>query len=143
MRIFHALCACRENSKKRDVRTSNIEAAKAVADSVRTSLGPRGMDKMVWPSGACSHLAWRCLSPAHSFIVRNVDSIRHIALSCHQLNKRIVFKVQVFFAQVVLPDGEVLITNDGATILNKMTVMHPAAKMLVELSKSQVRLDIE
>jgi chaperonin GroEL (HSP60 family) len=38
---------CRENAKKKDVRTSNIEAAKAVADSIRTSLGPRGMDKMV------------------------------------------------------------------------------------------------
>ena len=62
----------------------NIEAAKAVADAVRTSLGPRGMDKMV--------------------------------------------------AQA---DGEVIITNDGATILNKMQVEQPAAKMLVELSKSQ------
>lgn len=36
-------------------------------------------------------------------------------------------------------NGEVIITNDGATILNKMTVAHPAAKMLVELAKSQVR----
>ena len=35
-------------------------------------------------------------------------------------------------------DGEVIITNDGATILQKMTVTQPAAKMLVELSKSQV-----
>jgi T-complex protein 1 subunit delta len=39
-----------------------------------------------------------------------------------------------------LENGEVLITNDGATILSKMKVMHPAAKMLVELSQSQ---DIE
>lgn len=37
----------RESAKKKDVRTMNIEAAKAVADAVRTSLGPRGMDKMV------------------------------------------------------------------------------------------------
>lgn len=74
----------RDNSKKKDVRIMNIEAAKAVADAVRTSLGPRGMDKMV--------------------------------------------------AQA---DGEVIITNDGATILNKMMVEQPAAKMLVELSKSQ------
>ncbi len=36
------------------------------------------------------------------------------------------------------PNGEVIITNDGATILQKMTVTQPAAKMLVELSKSQV-----
>ena len=40
---------------------------------------------------------------------------------------------------MVQPDGEVLITNDGATILQKMTVQHPAAKMLVDLSKSQAR----
>ncbi|KAI8469132.1 MAG: chaperonin complex component [Monoraphidium minutum] len=73
-----------DNAKKRDVREFNIEAAKAVADSVRTSLGPRGLDKMV-----------------------------------------------------VASNGEVLITNDGATILNKMCVQQPAAKMLVELAKSQ------
>ncbi len=40
--------------------------------------------------------------------------------------------------QVSQPGGEVIITNDGATILNKMTVLQPAAKMLVELAKSQV-----
>ncbi|KAG2423719.1 hypothetical protein HXX76_015109 [Chlamydomonas incerta] len=74
----------KESSRKKDVRTSNIEAAKAVADAVRTSLGPRGMDKMV-----------------------------------------------------AAANGEVIITNDGATILQKMTVTQPAAKMLVELSKSQ------
>eukprot|EP00199_Chlamydomonas_sp_CCMP681_P000898 CAMPEP_0119110492 /NCGR_PEP_ID=MMETSP1180-20130426/30097_1 /TAXON_ID=3052 ORGANISM="Chlamydomonas cf sp, Strain CCMP681" /NCGR_SAMPLE_ID=MMETSP1180 /ASSEMBLY_ACC=CAM_ASM_000741 /LENGTH=531 /DNA_ID=CAMNT_0007096859 /DNA_START=18 /DNA_END=1613 /DNA_ORIENTATION=+ len=74
----------KESAKKKDVRTTNIESAKAVADAVRTSLGPRGMDKMV-----------------------------------------------------SAPNGEVIITNDGATILQKMTVTQPAAKMLVELSKSQ------
>jgi T-complex protein 1 subunit delta len=39
---------------------------------------------------------------------------------------------------VAAAGGEVIITNDGATILNKMTVTQPAAKMLVELAKSQV-----
>lgn len=39
--------------------------------------------------------------------------------------------------QVCQPNGEVVITNDGATILNKMTVTQPAAKMLVELARSQ------
>eukprot|EP00899_Mesostigma_viride_P008682 jgi/Mesvir1/17815/Mv12911-RA.1 len=73
-----------DTKRKDDVRTSNIMAAKAVADAVRTSLGPRGMDKMLQ-----------------------------------------------------LANGEVIITNDGATILNKMDVTSPAAKMLVELSKSQ------
>jgi hypothetical protein len=45
--------------------------------------------------------------------------------------------------QVVQPDGEVLITNDGATILQKMTVQHPSAKMLVDLSRSQVCTRVE
>lgn len=66
---------------------SNISAAKAVASAVRTSLGPRGMDKMI------------------------VDA-----------------------------RNQVVITNDGATILKQMQVVHPTAKMLVELSRSQ---DIE
>ena len=70
--------------KEKDVRLSNIMAAKAIADAIRTSLGPRGMDKMIQKG-----------------------------------------------------DGEVLITNDGATILSTMEVGHPTAKMLVELSKSQ------
>jgi len=77
----------RERVKESDVRTSNIIAAKAVADAVRTSLGPKGMDKMI------------------------------------QSDK-----------------GHVIISNDGATILEQMQVFHPTAKMLVELSKSQ---DIE
>lgn len=70
--------------KQRDVRNGNIIAAKAVADLVRTSLGPKGMDKMITSA-----------------------------------------------------NGEVLITNDGATILDKIEVIHPAAKMLVDMSKAQ------
>lgn len=73
--------------KEKDVRMSNIIAAKGVADAIRTSLGPRGMDKMIQKG-----------------------------------------------------DGEVIITNDGATILSQISVYHPTAKMLVELSQSQ---DIE
>lgn len=76
-----------ERSKGKDVRTSNIVAAKAIANAVRTSLGPRGMDKLLQ-----------------------------------------------------LENGEIIISNDGATILSKMKVLHPAAKMLVNLSQSQ---DIE
>merc|ERR1719277_521739 len=66
------------------IRSSNIQAAKALSDAIRTSLGPRGMDKMIQDA-----------------------------------------------------KGEVTITNDGATILDQMRVIHPAAKMLVELSKAQ------
>jgi len=67
----------KEKDKPESVRTSNIVAAKAVSDSVRTSLGPRGMDKMIQAA-----------------------------------------------------NGEVTVTNDGATILNQMSVVHPTAKMV-------------
>src|SRR4029079_4062525 len=72
----------REN-KGRAAQKNNITAAKIVGDIVKTSLGPRGMDKML------------------------VDSL-----------------------------GDVTITNDGATILKEIDVQHPAAKMLVEISKA-------
>lgn len=74
----------RDKEKPVQIRESNIQAAKAVADSVRTSLGPKGMDKMIQDE-----------------------------------------------------KGDVTITNDGATILKQMKVLHPAARMLVELSKAQ------
>ncbi|XP_059168665.1 T-complex protein 1 subunit delta-like isoform X2 [Physella acuta] len=74
----------KDKDKPSQIRFSNITAGKAVADAIRTSLGPRGMDKMIQSS-----------------------------------------------------NGDVTITNDGATILKQMQVLHPAAKMLVELSKAQ------
>ena len=70
-------------TKGREAQKNNIAAAKIVAEIVHTSLGPRGMDKML------------------------VDSL-----------------------------GDVTITNDGATILKEIDVQHPAAKMLVEISKT-------
>lgn len=76
--------AYKDKSKPADIRLSNINAAKAISDAIRTSLGPRGMDKMIQAG-----------------------------------------------------NGEVTITNDGATILKQMNVIHPAAKMLVELSRAQ------
>ncbi|KAK5117681.1 T-complex protein 1 subunit delta [Meristemomyces frigidus] len=79
--------AFRDREKPTAVRTGNITAARAVADAIRTSLGPRGMDKMI------------------------------------QTGK-----------------GETIITNDGNTMLRGMSVMHPAAKMLVDLANAQ---DIE
>ncbi|CAG8645334.1 14645_t:CDS:10 [Rhizophagus irregularis] len=75
----------KDKEKPVEVRLSNIIAAKAVGDAVRTSLGPKGMDKMIQTGS-----------------------------------------------------GEVVITNDGATILKHMSVLHPAAKMqLVDLSAAQ------
>lgn len=77
----------REGSKRThgsDAQHNNIMAAKAVAEAVRTTLGPKGMDKML------------------------VDSL-----------------------------GDVVITNDGATILKEMDIEHPGAKMIVEVAKTQ------
>lgn len=79
----------REQEKKRRVKGTeaikvNLGAAMAVSTLLRTSLGPKGMDKMI-----------------------------------------------------VGPDGDIIITNDGATIVEKMEVAHPIARLMVELSKSQ------
>ena len=71
-------------SRGRAAQRNNIAAAKIIAEMVRSTLGPRGMDKIL------------------------VDSI-----------------------------GDVIVTNDGATILDKMDVEHPAAKMLIEVAKAQ------
>lgn len=68
----------------REAQHASIMAALAIAESVRSSLGPKGMDKML------------------------VDGF-----------------------------GDVTISNDGATILDEMDVQHPAAKMLVEVAKTQ------
>ena len=70
-------------TKGKDAQKNNIAASKIIAEIIHTSLGPRGMDKML------------------------VDSL-----------------------------GDVTITNDGATILKEIDVQHPAAKMLVEISKT-------
>ncbi len=70
-------------AKGREAQRNNLAAAKLIAELVRTSLGPRGMDKML------------------------VDSM-----------------------------GDVTITNDGATMLKEIDVQHPAAKMMVEISKA-------
>lgn len=68
----------------KEAQKNNIMAAKAVAETVRTTLGPKGMDKMI------------------------VDSV-----------------------------NDVIVTNDGVTILKEMQIEHPAAKMIVEVAKTQ------
>ncbi|OLL22312.1 T-complex protein 1 subunit delta, partial [Neolecta irregularis DAH-3] len=73
-----------DKEKPTSVRASNIAAAKAISNAIRTSLGPKGMDKMIKTA-----------------------------------------------------KGEVIITNDGATILKHMSVLHPAARMLVDVSAAQ------
>jgi len=71
-------------NRGQEAQNSNIAAALAVANAVRSTLGPKGMDKML------------------------IDSI-----------------------------GDIVITNDGATILKEMDIEHPAAKMMVEVAKTQ------
>ncbi len=71
-----------ERTRGKEARSNNIMAAKAIAAAVRTTLGPKGMDKM-------------------------------------------------------LVGGSITITNDGVTILKEMDIEHPAAKMLVEVAKTQ------
>ncbi|MBC8520862.1 MAG: thermosome subunit, partial [Methanomicrobia archaeon] len=73
-----------ERTRGRDAQSRNILAAKTIAAAVKSTLGPKGMDKML------------------------VDSM-----------------------------GDVVITNDGATILKEMDIEHPAAKMMVEIAKTQ------
>ena len=68
----------------RDAQRSNITAARVVGEVLKTTLGPRGMDKMV------------------------IDSL-----------------------------GDITVTNDGAAILDEIDVEHPAAKMVVEVAKTQ------
>lgn len=89
-----------------EVRLSNMNAAKAVSDAVRTSLGPKGMDKMVRPS--------------LPFFPRASSSP-----PADPPPPRWSRGVQIQTAQ-----GEVVITNDGATILKHMAVLHPAARMV-------------
>ncbi len=91
---------------------SHILAARALANTLRTSLGPNGM----------SH-NWR-ISPDTS-VLRLVT-----IASC--LSRGVGMD-----KMMVSQDGEVTITNDGATILSMMDVEHQIAKLLVELSKSQ------
>src|SRR5579859_1607605 len=73
-----------ERQRDKSASSRNIAAARAIADAVRSTLGPRGMDKML------------------------VDSM-----------------------------GDITITNDGVTILKEVDVEHPAAKMIVEVAKTQ------
>src|SRR5512137_1082879 len=73
-----------ERNYGKEAQRSNIAAAKAIAGAVRSTLGPRGMDKML------------------------VDST-----------------------------GDIVITNDGATILSEIAVQHPGAKMVIEVAHTQ------
>mgnify|MGYP003137283934 CR=1 FL=1 len=75
------------NEKKQTAQHNNIRAAKLIADTVRSTLGPAGMDKMMVDGG-----------------------------------------------------GNVIVTNDGATILQQLDVAHPGAKMIVEAANTQESL---
>lgn len=114
------------------MRESNIVAAKAVADAVRTSLGPRGMDKMVPPA----RLTLRGLR-GEGVRSQPPQGHRRRDTAARRLSPLTTPLPSWPAAQISSPKGEVVITNDGATILKQMQVAHPTAKMLVDLSKSQ------
>jgi hypothetical protein len=121
----------REHEKQDDVRTANIEAAKAVADTVRTSLGPMGMDKMVCVGvsvflcggivRAVPLLFWlSCVLLFCAFSRGLLCDLVAVLFSC----------CSVLCSQIVHPSGEVTTTNDGATLLSQMKLVHPTAKMV-------------
>ena len=92
-----------------DVRTQNVMAVAAIANIVKTSLGPVGLDKVrtaAAPEG-------RACAPSRA----------HAGVPCSPL-------AAVCVAQMLVDDmGEVTVTNDGATILKLLEVEHPAAKV--------------
>jgi chaperonin GroEL (HSP60 family) len=73
-----------DRQRGRDARRSNMMAAQIIAEVLKTTLGPKGMDKML------------------------IDSL-----------------------------GDITITSDGATVLDEIDVQHPAAKMMIEVAKTQ------
>ena len=113
----------------------------AVADAVRTSLGPKGMDKMI-QVGAGDETPAPPQAPRPAGCAAEKGP-QEAGLPCLTAVKSAHASCDVTPDACCCAqgkDGEVIITNDGATILSHMSVFHPTAKMLVELSKSQ---DIE
>ena len=101
---------------------SNINACMAVVDTVRTTLGPRGMDKLVHDDRVSSRFgSWRCGVTEG----RPVGRLR----ACWLENG----SSSLWF----LMQGRVTISNDGATIMKLLDIVHPAAKVLADISMSQ------
>ena len=111
-----------ERSKEGDVRQSNIIAGKGVADAIRSSLGPKGMDKMIQSKDGEVIM---CVPPA----------LRLYGAPCVPLSSH--GNPHPPARSTPAPSPTRGSTNDGATIMSHMQVFHPTAKMLVELSKSQ------
>jgi len=104
---------------------SNINACMAVVDTVRTTLGPRGMDKLIHDDkvrrGCCGRkFHWHAFQLPACFD------------DCAPASNASV--PQLFLCGV---QGRVTISNDGATIMKLLEIVHPAAKVLVDISASQ------
>jgi T-complex protein 1 subunit epsilon len=107
-----------------DAHKSNILAAQAVTGILRSSLGPKG----AW-RGAGRARTRECVCVWHARALAGAVVVTRPLGSGAGMDKMLVD-----------PDGGVTITNDGATILQKMQVDHQIAKLIVELSTSQARL---
>uniref|UniRef100_A0A803Y4Z1 T-complex protein 1 subunit eta n=1 Tax=Meleagris gallopavo TaxID=9103 RepID=A0A803Y4Z1_MELGA len=105
---------------------SNINACQVIAEAVRTTLGPRGMDKLIVDDrGECCTAA--SLQQGWESPVRCWGCV-------FQGGKDLVWGLAAFSESLV---GKATISNDGATILKLLDVVHPAAKTLVDIAKSQ------
>ena len=93
---------------------SNINACQFIADAVRTTLGPRGMDKLI-------------VNSSGGFQFGEIIIIR----------SSVSFKLNLIYFHLLVVSGKATISNDGATIISLLDVVHPAAKTLVDISKSQ------
>jgi T-complex protein 1 subunit eta len=107
---------------------SNINACMAVTDAIRTTLGPRGMDKLVIDDRVSALLARLSLIKACSCL--------HWA-GQHFLTMCLLVSLSGLHQHSASVQGQVTISNDGATIMKKLEIVHPAAKVLVDISLSQ------
>ncbi len=104
----------------------------AVADAVRTSLGPKGMDKMV----CHRHVCFVALCVGRCDALRHTLAHTHSHSHSHSLTHT---RTHSLAPQIQSSRGDVTITNDGATILSLMQVLHPAARMVRCVSPCSLR----
>lgn len=105
---------------------SNINACQVIAEAVRTTLGPRGMDKLI-----VDDKGERCTAASLQQSWKSPVRCRGCVF---QGGKDFIWGLASFSESFL---GKATISNDGATILKLLDVVHPAAKTLVDIAKSQ------
>jgi T-complex protein 1 subunit alpha len=114
-----ALAVDGERTSGQDIRQQNVTACMALANIVKSSLGPVGLDKMLVSSAEETGANGSRRARSGSTII-DIRSALWLLLQMQVDNI-----------------GDVTITNDGATILKQLEVDHPAAKVLVDLAELQ------